>query len=151
MTGPASLPAMTQFLIDSVSETTKLESGELVKIPDLDKIQYRLLQIDSNNFGAFIQKAEVLKIWADTLNMHTTPRTAASIRQIVSALMRTYQVGLTGKSSEQGGRLIRDLLEERTESVINVHEKHNSLSRFRQFTGEREPDTQPVQTTGVMR
>ena len=142
---------MTQFLIDSVSETTKLESGELVKIPDLDKIQYRLLQIDTDNFAAFIQKAQVLKIWSENLNQHTTPRTAQSIRDIVSALMRSYQIGLTGKSSEQGGRLIRDLLEERTESIINVHEKNNSMSRFKQFTGEREHDVSPVQTTGVMR
>ena len=62
------------------------------------------------------------------------------IQEITQQIIRGYLIGSTGKSSEKGGRLIRDLLEERTESIINVHDKQDNMSRFKKFTGEGDVD-----------
>ena len=73
MTGANTLPVMTQFLVDSVSDTVQM-GNEMVKLPDLEKLEYRLLQIDSDNFASFVQKAQRMKIWADYLSDHEPRR-----------------------------------------------------------------------------
>ena len=149
MTGANTLPVMTQFIIDSVSDPIQV-NGETMKLPDLEKLEYRLLQIDSDNFAAFVQKLQRLKIWADELEHHCTPRTAASIKGIVYKQIRTYLIGLTAKSSEKGGRLIKDLLEERTESIVNIHEQGKQSTARRWLGGDKQPDTTAVQSNGAM-
>ena len=112
---------------------------------------FRLFDIPTNNFSAFILDANILLTTVHSMSDSMTPAFSQMVINDITKLVRGYIVSLTGKSSE-GSTLLKQLLqdESRQYHFFKDMKKENSFSRF--ISGDRgqqqqqpQPQPQPQQ------
>ena len=121
-----SIGAMTQLILASVSDHKYNADGKAVAVVDSEMLFYRLFDVDSENFAAFIFEIKNCILWADTISDHVTAYVAETLKSEMHAIVRNYLVSVTGKSGEKG-KLIRQLLQDKSESVITFHGKDKGM------------------------
>ena len=128
--------AMTQLILSSVSEEKYHPDGSTSLAIDNEMLFYRLLDVDSDNFAAFVLEIKNCMTWANTIKDHVTPFVAVTLENEMQELVRNYLVSVTSKSGEKG-RLIRMLLQDKSESIVTFKGDNKSmLDKMRNSQGD---------------
>jgi len=106
-----SIPALIDMLLQVTSKPVVGPDGKISMIPDTDFMRYRLLNIPSNNFSAFLLHCIQLKKDIENLKSGFPELSYNVIRKEIIDTVDSYMLSLTGKSSE-GGQLIKLLLQD---------------------------------------
>ena len=134
--------AMTNLILASVSEERMGIDGAVTNTVDNEMLFYRLLDVDSDNFSAFILEAKNCLTWANTIHEHVTPYVAVSLQREMREIIRNYLISITGKSGEKG-KLIRLLLQDRSESIVTFKgDNKNMLDKLRNSQGDNQQQQQ---------
>lgn len=140
----SSTPALIDLVTKTVGSPVPDGKGGFSVVPDNDMIMYRLLDIPSDNYAAFVKEAkEFLNIAVQMSNKVRTVTYDRILRE-VTAIERYYQMSLTAKSSEDG-KFIKELLRDETIQRLSVKEegKQGLMQRFAAVQGDNESrDTQ---------
>ena len=137
-------PSLIHFLTHTTGSTELLNDGELKSIPDNELLKYRLFDIPTDNFSAFLFNMKHAENLANSMSDSMTPTLSNQIKRNIAKLTKQYIVSLTGKSAENAA-LMKMLLqdESRQYHYIKGIEKAGVLDRIRGVQGQ--PEQPPPQ------
>ena len=118
--------AMTNLILSSVSEPHRKADGTIENYVDNELLFYRFLNVNSDNFAAFVLECKNCITWAETIENHVTPFVAVSLKSQMKDIVRNYLVSVTGKSGEDG-KLMKMLLQDKSESVIQFKGENKGM------------------------
>lgn len=109
MTEP--IPALIDLIVQTSGQIRVTDEGDVITIPDNEFIKFRLLDIDSDNYAAFLKALMNLKALALTFDTELTPALAAPLKAEVMQHITGYVNSSTGKSSEHS-KLIKEIIKD---------------------------------------
>lgn len=132
-----SAPALIDLVTKTVGTPVSDGHGGFTVLPDNDMIMYRLMDIPTDNYSAFLKEAKEFLNMAMQMETHVRAVTYEQIVREARAIERYYQVSVTGKSSEQG-KFIKELLKDETmqKHVFKTEGGRNVLERFAMAQGD---------------
>jgi len=106
-----SVPALIEMLMQTTSKAVTNSDGSVAMIPDYDQMRYRLLNVPGNNYAAFL--LDIIQLKKDVANLeHDFPTSSyEKLRREIYDVVESYDLSITGKSSE-GGQLMKLLLQD---------------------------------------
>lgn len=104
-----SINVLADLLLQTSGKVVIKEDGSSEVIPNMEMLKYRLMNIDSDNFSAFLKEIFDLESLVNSFDRELTPETATVMKQEISEVIGNYLKAVTGKSSE-GGMLVKELL-----------------------------------------
>ena len=119
--------------------TELLPDGELKSIPDNELLKYRLFDIPSDNFAAFLFDIKNVENLANSMADSMTPTLSNQIKRNIAKLVKGYIVSLTGKSAENAG-LMKMLLQDESKQYhyIKGMDRAGMLDKIRGVQGPQQ-------------
>lgn len=134
-----STPALIELIMRASGVPTPDGKGGFDVVPDNDMVMYRLMDIPSDNYAAFLKEAKEFLNSAIQLENRVRAVTYSKIVKEVMAIERYYNISITGKSSENG-KLIKELLKDETlqKHVFKEEGGKSVLEKFAASQGDNE-------------
>lgn len=145
---PTDVPAAISFLIQTCPTFEWNNEDNVSSIQaDVDFMFFRLLQIDSDNFGAFVASARHCVDLVQSMKKNLPPNVFYDLTSQIKSIIKTDIISMTAKSSEQGGQLLKDVLnDEVTENhfLIEKNSKNGDglLEKVRNLQGPKQDNPQ---------
>lgn len=141
----SSTPALIELITKTIGSPVPDGNGGFATVPDNDMVVYRLMDIPSNNYAAYLKEAK--EFLNTAVQMIGKVRTVSYERIVaeISAIERYYQISITGKASEQG-KFIKELLKDETmqRHVFKQEGRKGFMQRMSGAQGEEEGGPPPV-------
>jgi len=134
-----STPALIELIMQASGVPTTNTAGEVKIVPDNDMVMYRLMDIPSDNYAAFLKEAKEFLNTAVQLENKVRTVSYDRILKEVMAIERYYNISITGKSSENG-KLIKELLKDETlqRHIYKEEGGKGVLEKFASSQGDNE-------------
>lgn len=152
---PTDVPAAISFLIQTCPTFEHSNEDNITSIQaDTDFMFYRLLQIDNDNFAAFVAAARHCVDLIQSMRSDLPPNVYNDLCNQIKNIIKTDVISMTAKSSEQGGQLLKDVLNDETTENHYLIEKNSKsgglLEKVRNLQGPNQDQPQQNQQ-GVQR
>lgn len=153
---PQNTTAITSFLVETCPSHISVDDNNVKTIQsDVEFMFFRLMQIDANSFAAFVRSARMCVDLTESMAQSLPPNVHRVIMSDILKLIKTDIISITAKSSEQGGKLLRDLQQDISTENHYLYEKSNNsqggmFAKFRNGQGQapqQPPQQQPPQVT----
>ena len=110
---------LVQLLLHSISKPTVNPDGSVGLTYDVEQLKYRLLDIKSDNFVAFLTSYKDMLATCQRLETTQLPAVGVALAEYFRSRVESMMIGVTGQASENA-ELIRLLLQDRTEQFVTL-------------------------------
>jgi len=135
--------SLLSTIISSVSRQQTNAAGEEILVTDYEELKYRLMNVKSDNFCAFLYSAFETRDNISQMRYDFPSVTYDNIQNQINQIIKNYLTSVSGKSSEAGGMLLKMLLSDLQTNVHYFSELKNKsiLSKIGGLAGNKQEES----------